>query len=142
MTLSCKVCKKKFEVKEYRLKTAKYCSKKCYDIRNGHPIKYNCLKCGKEFYYPPNRPRRFCSHACANRMRHVDKTEPNKPNNFRRFWQRRGIINECEKCGYNEVKEILGLHHIDENRNNNKRENLLVVCPNCHSLIHRKHIPH
>lgn len=139
----CKICKKDFNVKMYRKDSAKYCSKNCYDIRNGIPIQYNCLFCNKEFVYPPNRPRRYCSHKCANKGRSIHLLEPKHPNNFKRFWMRRGmIIQKCEKCGYDECKEILGIHHIDENRNNNKRENLLILCPNCHSLIHRKHIPH
>jgi len=75
-------------------------------------------------------------------MRNLHKDQPNSPNNFRRFWERKGIIQKCEKCGYDEAKEILGIHHIDGDRQNNKRENLMVVCPNCHSLIHRQHIPH
>lgn len=31
-------------------------------------------------------------------------------------------------------KLSLELHHINGDRNNNKRENLVVLCPNCHSL--------
>jgi 5-methylcytosine-specific restriction endonuclease McrA len=44
--------------------------------------------------------------------------------------------NKCEECG---IKEWNGksltceLHHIDGNRGNNKLENLLIICPNCHS---------
>lgn len=43
-------------------------------------------------------------------------------------------VGECQCCGFNKVLE---LHHIDENHNNNKAENHLVVCPNCHAMIHR-----
>lgn len=39
---------------------------------------------------------------------------------------------KCEICG-SEREEI---HHIDKNRKNNKRENLLSVCINCHKKIH------
>jgi predicted HNH restriction endonuclease len=28
---------------------------------------------------------------------------------------------------------ILQLHHIDGNRENNKEENLTLLCPNCHT---------
>jgi len=40
--------------------------------------------------------------------------------------------NECEMCGYKEHLEILQVHHIDGNRKNNKLENLMILCPNCH----------
>lgn len=139
---NCKVCNKHFTVRPYRKESAKYCSKKCYDIRNGEPIKYNCLWCSKEFIYPPNRPRRCCSHSCANKYRNKDILEPKYANGFRKFWERRGIINKCERCNYNEHKKILGIHHKDRNPKNNKRENLEVLCPNCHSLEHQKHIVH
>lgn len=42
----------------------------------------------------------------------------------------------CECCGITKWngKEIkLQVHHIDGNHNNNTRENLMILCPNCHS---------
>lgn len=45
-------------------------------------------------------------------------------------------IKKCEQCLLNEWngKEIpLELHHIDGNKINNKRENLQILCPNCHA---------
>jgi 5-methylcytosine-specific restriction endonuclease McrA len=134
--LNCINCNKVFYVKEYRLKTAKWCSMTC------RKLNFKCLLCGNDIIDSPSRKRKFCSKPCANKARNQHKISPNKSNNFRRFWFRRGIIKKCEKCGYDEVKEILGIHHIDGNRENNIRENLMVVCPNCHSLIHRMHIPH
>ena len=40
----------------------------------------------------------------------------------------------CQACGYSEVLDI---HHIDENRENNEPHNHVVLCPNCHAKIHR-----
>ena len=43
---------------------------------------------------------------------------------------------KCEICGINEwngQKLSLELHHIDGNHYNNRLENLLILCPNCHS---------
>lgn len=50
----------------------------------------------------------------------------------------RGLIeiNECERCGYNEFKSCLHVHHIDENHNNNDSSNLIVLCANCHWGLH------
>jgi 5-methylcytosine-specific restriction endonuclease McrA len=42
----------------------------------------------------------------------------------------------CEKCKNTEwfdVPIILEIHHIDGNKKNNVRENLQLLCPNCHS---------
>jgi 5-methylcytosine-specific restriction endonuclease McrA len=54
----------------------------------------------------------------------------------------RNMISKCERCGYSEHPEILGVHHKDRNRHNNDLSNLEVLCPTCHSLEHRKHIAH
>ena len=43
---------------------------------------------------------------------------------------------KCECCGLTEWLNkpiILQLHHVDGNKNNNKLENLQLLCPNCHS---------
>lgn len=56
------------------------------------------------------------------------------PKNLRNF-----IINlygKCENPNCNE-SEVLDLHHIDGNHNNNSPENHGVLCPNCHARIHR-----
>jgi predicted HNH restriction endonuclease len=50
--------------------------------------------------------------------------------------------NSCEVCKNNEWlgKQIwLEIHHIDDDNKNNKRENLLIVCPNCHSAIDKNY---
>jgi hypothetical protein len=43
----------------------------------------------------------------------------------------------CECCGNTEWMGhpiVLELHHIDGDHNNNKLENLQMLCPNCHSI--------
>ena len=45
--------------------------------------------------------------------------------------------NRCESCGLNTWmgKPIpLELHHINCNNQNNRLENLLLLCPNCHAM--------
>ena len=44
--------------------------------------------------------------------------------------------NKCNKCGidsWNDKPIVLELEHKDGDHNNNKRENLESLCPNCHS---------
>lgn len=65
-----------------------------------------------------------------------------KSNNLKKRLFLEGIKEKrCECCN---AETWLGwqmtfeLHHIDENHNNNALENLQIVCPNCHSMIHHK----
>lgn len=47
--------------------------------------------------------------------------------------------NICEKCGLThwfDVPMSLELHHINKNKKDNSLENLTILCPNCHWLIH------
>lgn len=44
--------------------------------------------------------------------------------------------NTCQKCSlsvWNDLPITLELEHIDGNNRNNFKENLLLLCPNCHS---------
>ena len=43
----------------------------------------------------------------------------------------------CERCGLTEWQEQsipLELHHINGNNKDNRLENLILLCPNCHAL--------
>jgi len=42
----------------------------------------------------------------------------------------------CRKCKYM-IVEALEVHHIDKNRSNNSLSNLVILCCNCHRLVHR-----
>jgi len=42
----------------------------------------------------------------------------------------------CERCRIDFAFYEPETHHRDRNRENNKMENLLLLCPNCHSSMH------
>lgn len=47
--------------------------------------------------------------------------------------------NKCAICGWGKANKYTGnipleVEHIDGNYKNNKEENLILLCPNCHSL--------
>ena len=53
---------------------------------------------------------------------------------------------KCSECGWDKKHPLTGnapleIEHIDGNAENNKEENLTLLCPNCHSLsLHYKNL--
>lgn len=112
-------------------------------------MKY-CKYCNKELT-KNQKNNIYCSQECSN----LDKTNKKIKNWLSGEYD--GIIghdqlsktireylidqaqNKCEICGWGEInlttkKVPLEIHHIDGNYRNNAKENLQVLCPNCHSL--------
>lgn len=61
--------------------------------------------------------------------------------------KKRGVLlkecsNRCTMCGFNETRQdgtiILQIDHIDGDNKNNTRDNLRVLCPNCHAVHSHK----
>lgn len=138
----CLICNKEFKHISARCNTAKYCSNQCrYKAhKDKGRTQYECQHCHKLFNAPLSTKRKYCSKQCVNKSSHLTF----KPNytTVRKAMIARGLITCCNRCNYNHEPLILGVHHIDRNRNNNELTNLEVLCPNCHSLEHLKHIAH
>ena len=69
------------------------------------------------------------------KRRNISRTKPRKsiPNKTRSILQKE-IKSQCPFCP-NEDVEHFQVHHIDKNPMNNELENLLMLCPTCHSKI-------
>lgn len=59
-----------------------------------------------------------------------------KGRGYRKIKLSSGCFTQCELCGWNAFPALLKVHHKDGDRNNAHTENLLVVCPVCHELLH------
>ena len=138
----CGVCGKNFSFIATRANSAKYCSRECYykSLRSKGTVNYKCQHCEVDFKGSPSHPRKFCSRACVGKSKKT--VFEAKFTTVRKAMVSRDMIKACQRCGYNAHPEILGVHHMDRNRKNNSLENLEVLCPNCHSLEHSKHISH
>lgn len=54
------------------------------------------------------------------------------------YGKRTGLFN-CEICKRNLPKKMMTLHHLNYNCiGSERREDLLVICNNCHKKIHKK----
>lgn len=138
----CAECGNKFTHISSRANKAKYCGPECYHkamSRKGK-TKYQCVHCGIDFLGALSQKRKFCSRACVNKA----AKEIWRPDfaTVRKNMLKRNQIVICERCGYDTHPEILGVHHKDRDRKNNDLSNLEVLCPNCHSLEHSKHVCH
>jgi len=114
----------------------------------GKHFKKICCACNKE-YKAFRDNSKFCSNKCQQEYINVQKikewkdaTEQGKPFPYRK-WIRHYLFkkydNKCCKCGWSKINPFTGnvpleLEHIDGNSNNNKEENLELLCPCCHAL--------
>lgn len=108
--------------------------------------KVKCAYCGKIFSKPNSKLNSksglyFCCREHKDLAQRIDSG--NQFDNIRPEHYNQGTSNyrkiafnsfphECAICGWNEDKDILQVHHIDENRKNNNEENLIILCPTCH----------
>lgn len=104
-----------------------------------------CQCCEKEFLWVGRKNTkdyakvRFCSRSCANNRQKVwdNKIKDGESNGkWVRYRQLafRHHGEKCIVCGFNKIVEV---HHLDHDRNNNVKENLVPLCPNHHMMIHR-----
>jgi hypothetical protein len=102
--------------------------------------KNNCKDCDKLV----NRKSILCRSCSAKRRKdvainnlkdHIGKkgNENNRYVNGRRSYRTKIELKECFSCSSVRNLEI---HHIDENRDNNRKTNLQVLCRSCHFKIH------
>ena len=141
-TTTCKVCESPFTHIASRANKAKYCSTKCYNKSqiNRGAVEHICAHCEKVFLDSPSRKRKYCSKICVNKAnKNVWKPDFST---VRKQMLNRNMLQKCARCGFDKVINILGVHHKDRNRANNNLNNLEVLCPNCHSIEHARHIPH
>lgn len=140
----CETCGSDFEHISSRANKAKYCSRSCYykamNTKGSEARK--CAYCGGEFKTSPSNQKRFCSVRCTKDAQIEGHEAPVAFTTARKWMLVRGLLDSCADCGYKDEPRIIGVHHIDENRENNNPTNLVALCPNCHSLRHLKHIPH
>ena len=106
-----------------------------------------CKKCGKSL----KSGTYYCNNHCQKEYEYkiyIHNWKLGLCNGMRGKYQisnhiRRYLLekydNKCSRCGWNEKKPYSGIipleiEHVDGNYYNNSESNLLILCPNCHSL--------
>jgi hypothetical protein len=76
--------------------------------------------------------------ALAAHKKHCSRPFEKLGRDYRRHCLIEEANHSCTQCGFNETREdgktILEIDHIDGDHMNNTKENLRVLCPNCHAL--------
>lgn len=79
--------------------------------------------------------------AIESRKLIVDNNGENNPNwkggISKSYWRNKVLFRDkftCQKCGYNECPDILETHHVNGNGNDNRVDNGITLCPNCHKV--------
>jgi hypothetical protein len=108
-----------------------------------------CKNCKKEC---KRKGKIYCSNACQTLYRKkvlinkwLQGEHPGCTKNKYRFhrtireWLIAQCKNKCPKCGWSEVNPVtkkvpLEINHKDGDSTNHSKNNVEVLCPNCHSL--------
>lgn len=147
---TCNMCSKGFFVKESHVARGwgKYCSRACHHAGMKRGARFQCHICGREVYRTQDRVRKsksrkyFCGKSCQTKWRNSvfsgEKHKNWKGKYATRYRER--LINarrlkQCTLCGIKD-RRVLAAHHIDQNRKNNRLENLMSLCHNCHHIVH------
>lgn len=142
----CETCKEEFYAyPSYIRRLAKkdkhprFCSMACYDktgeknpFYGKHPSKEAIVKMVSH----PNRPRFGRGEDNPNFSRYGEEFVGSSL-----LWWRDKLFDEighCERCGFSDER-ALTVHHRDRNRKHNTRENLELLCWNCHAIDHWEH---
>lgn len=142
---NCETCNEEFYAQPSYIRKSerrgfriRYCSMACYDkTGNKNPFwgQHHAATSVDKMRAHPNRPKFGPGISNPNFTRFG--VEYGFRGSRSRWWRMFLLdsVGKCERCGIDD-KRILNLHHIDRNRGNNIRENLLLLCWNCHAVDH------
>ena len=141
----CVHCSKMFPTR--RDQEAKYCSRVCCSHHQRQRVIVDCAACGKLLERTPYNATRtksklnFCSKQCKDQSQRIGGLAGVVPAHYgtaqhayRRLFDENELV--CRRCDYKEFAPSVDIHHIDEDRDNNERSNLIPLCKCCHQALH------
>jgi len=100
-----------------------------------------CVHCGNEFFVSIKNKKEYkiltCSRACSGAYpEYINSRVTNKVGVAASYpiVAKRAGLTSCCICG---ESEVLDIHHLDENHENNDLSNLVPLCPTHHAYLHR-----
>lgn len=111
-----------------------------------------CSNCTKTYNYSPSQGKGlYCSNKCQQEHLYkqnvsdwlskkiTGKLKDGRPSGFVRKYLLEEANYKCSKCGWGKSNPVNGIiyleiDHINGKRDNGYKENLRVLCPNCHTL--------
>ena len=111
-----------------------------------------CKNCKETFkFYPSQGKGIYCSNKCQQEdyyqqnitdwlsKKITGQVRDGRPSDYVRKYLLEEADHKCSQCGWGEPNPVNGIvyleiDHIDGSRENGYRENLRVLCPNCHTL--------
>jgi 5-methylcytosine-specific restriction endonuclease McrA len=111
-----------------------------------------CSNCSRTYKYSPSqRKGLYCSNKCQQEYIYeqnisnwllkkiTGKQKDGRPSDFVRRYMLEETEHKCSECGWGKTNSVNGIvyleiDHIDGSRENGYKENLRVLCPNCHTL--------
>jgi hypothetical protein len=89
-----------------------------------------CIDCGIEYIGGTTSKR--CPDCWEKDKKFYNKSKVIKAD------ERKEILGENPHCYFCNNRDNLEIHHIDANRRNVERKNLIVLCTHCHRRLHTK----
>jgi len=114
----CNGCK---EYKEHPRSSSKYCSRLCWKTN------------WKPYNFGKSSGMKGRTHSLETKNKISDTNTTNGAGNYRVKFLAEVDIIACEKCS---SESHIVIHHMDENRKNNKLDNLQMICRSCHAKEH------
>ena len=147
--MRCPYCKKEFIPS---IKKQQFCSQKCYQIFNKDKIKiyqkeyretytdkrqkkiFSDIVCDycKKVFSPVFSLHKYCSNKC--RQKGWYEINIIRTGKKLRIPKQEIIKKVCENCGFNKTL-ALHLHHLNSN---DRKNNIMILCANCHTILHGK----
>lgn len=141
----CKLCAKDFLCRKG--KKSEFCSVNCVNTYRTDRVEVICSWCDKKFNKVRSTLKKsksglyFCSRECkdsAQKLGGIEQIMPphygTKPVHYRELFCDEEM--KCNRCGYDEFIPSVQIHHIDHNKKNNNKSNLMPLCANCHQAFH------